>query len=115
MKHSIIFRAPFIPNPASTCATVANNPAPQMEIHGGSTPRAVLYSDRIPEIHKLSIHARTSRDIFSDFSIPQLEEAVKAKAEASPLQFASDIQISVNHNIITKEEFSEGARIHPTG
>ncbi|GIY99272.1 hypothetical protein CEXT_574401 [Caerostris extrusa] len=41
----------FCPNPASTCATVANNPAPQMEIHGGSALRALMNSDRTPEIH----------------------------------------------------------------
>ncbi|GIX77301.1 hypothetical protein CEXT_624061 [Caerostris extrusa] len=38
--------------------------------------------------------------------MPHPKEAVKAKAEASPLQFASEIQISVNHNLITKKKNS---------
>ncbi|GIY82988.1 hypothetical protein CDAR_553711 [Caerostris darwini] len=109
----------FCPNPDFTCAAVTKNPASRMEIHGESGPRAVMDSDRIPEIHKLSIHARTRpllrAEISSRISIPRPKETVKAEAEASPLQFASEIQISVNHNLITKEEFSEGARIHPTG
>ncbi|GIY94659.1 hypothetical protein CEXT_581651 [Caerostris extrusa] len=29
MKHSIILKTPFFPNPASTCATVAKNQAPE--------------------------------------------------------------------------------------
>ncbi|GIY94665.1 hypothetical protein CEXT_581681 [Caerostris extrusa] len=77
-----------------------------MEIHGGSAPRAVIISDRTPEIHKLWIHARTRSllrgEISSRISVPQPKEAEKAKAEASPLQFAFEMQISVNHNLITK-------------
>ncbi|GIY82994.1 hypothetical protein CDAR_553761 [Caerostris darwini] len=98
---SIIFKTPFFISPVSTFATVANNPAPRMEIHGGSAPRAVMNSDRIPKIHKLWIHARTRpllrAEISSRISIPRPKAA-----EASPLQFASEIQISVNHNLITK-------------
>ncbi|GIY94649.1 hypothetical protein CEXT_581601 [Caerostris extrusa] len=37
----------------------------------------------------------------------------KRAAEASPLQFASEIQISVNHNPLRKEELSEGAGNSP--
>ncbi|GIY82989.1 hypothetical protein CDAR_553721 [Caerostris darwini] len=51
MKHFIISKTPFFPNPASICTTVASNPAPQMEIHGGSAPPAVTNSDRTSEIH----------------------------------------------------------------
>ncbi|GIY82995.1 hypothetical protein CDAR_553771 [Caerostris darwini] len=102
IKPSIIFKTRFFPNPTSACATVANNPAPRMKIHGGSAPPAMMNSDRASEIHKLWIHALLRAEISSRISIPQPKEAVKAKADASPLQFASEIQISVNHNLITK-------------
>ncbi|GIY82997.1 hypothetical protein CDAR_553781 [Caerostris darwini] len=52
-------------------------------------------------------------EISSRISIPQPKETVKAKAKASALQFASEIQISVNHNVIKKKEFIEGAKNSP--
>ncbi|GIY99273.1 hypothetical protein CEXT_574411 [Caerostris extrusa] len=45
MKHSVILKTPFSPirPPAPLSPRI---PAPRIEIHGGSAPRAVMHSDR---------------------------------------------------------------------
>ncbi|GIY94651.1 hypothetical protein CEXT_581611 [Caerostris extrusa] len=114
----------FCPNPASTCATVANNPAPQMEIHGGSALRALMNSDRTPEIDKLWMHAQAllPAEISSQISIGQTERSSKSSRSFAVALCLTDTDIgkSQSHyekkNLVREREFTplvKGGTLHP--